>query len=150
MNDDSIKVVDSFLYFTPKGKIVYGGGGFIPDVFVSIDTTYYFPDFHYQRARQFAFRYFDENVEEFKEWSLDRFLIDFDRDEHIFTEYMATIPSEYSHLEVEERNNLKLFLKAVFAQQVFDVNAYYKVINEQDKMIEKVIELDKEGYPIDP
>ena len=150
MNADSIKVIDSLKYVTPKGKIVYGGGGIIPDVFVSIDTTYYFPDFHYQRTRQFAFRYFDENVEEFRDWSLDRFLSDFDNDDHIFTEYMATIPSEYNHLETEERENLKLFLKAVFAQQIFDINAYYKIMNEQDKMIQKVIELDKEGHPIDP
>jgi len=35
---DSIKVVDSLKYTTPKGKIVYGGGGIIPDVFVPLDT----------------------------------------------------------------------------------------------------------------
>ncbi len=36
---DSIKVNDSLRYETPKGKIVYGGGGIIPDVFVPIDTV---------------------------------------------------------------------------------------------------------------
>jgi len=33
---DSIKVADSLKYKTPKGKVVYGGGGIIPDVFVPI------------------------------------------------------------------------------------------------------------------
>lgn len=38
MNADSIKVNDSLKYTTPKGRIVYGGGGIIPDVFVPLDT----------------------------------------------------------------------------------------------------------------
>jgi carboxyl-terminal processing protease len=36
---DSIKKVDSLKYVTPKGKVVYGGGGIIPDIFVPVDTT---------------------------------------------------------------------------------------------------------------
>ena len=62
MNADSIKVIDSLKFETPKGKIVYGGGGIIPDVFVSIDTTMFFPDFHYRRRREFVFQYFDQNM----------------------------------------------------------------------------------------
>src|SRR5690554_126727 len=36
---DSIKVADSLKYITPGGKVVYGGGGIIPDVFVPKDTS---------------------------------------------------------------------------------------------------------------
>lgn len=36
---DSIVRNDSLKYVTPKGKVVYGGGGIIPDVFVPIDTV---------------------------------------------------------------------------------------------------------------
>lgn len=36
---DSIKRNDSLQYTTPKGKVVYGGGGIIPDLFVPLDTT---------------------------------------------------------------------------------------------------------------
>ncbi len=150
MNADSIKVVDSLKYTTPKGKIVYGGGGIIPDVFVSIDTVRYFNNYHYQYTQQFVFGYFDENVDEFKDWSYDRFLSDFDRDNSIFQEYINSVPNDLQKLKPEEEQSLKLYFKAVFAQQVFDYNAYYNIINEQDKMLEKVIELDKEGYPIEP
>jgi len=38
---DSIKVNDSLKFVTEGGRIVYGGGGIIPDVFVPIDTTGY-------------------------------------------------------------------------------------------------------------
>ncbi|MCL2502861.1 MAG: S41 family peptidase, partial [Bacteroidales bacterium] len=36
---DSIPKNDSLKYLTPQGKVVYGGGGIIPDVFVPLDTT---------------------------------------------------------------------------------------------------------------
>ena len=38
-NADSIVRNDSLRYVTPKGKVVYGGGGIIPDVFVPVDTV---------------------------------------------------------------------------------------------------------------
>ena len=36
---DSIHFADSLKFTTPKGKVVYGGGGIMPDVFVPLDTT---------------------------------------------------------------------------------------------------------------
>ncbi len=36
---DSIHFNDSLKFTTPKGHIVYGGGGIMPDVFVPMDTT---------------------------------------------------------------------------------------------------------------
>ncbi len=38
-SSDSIPHNDSLKYLTPKGKVVYGGGGIIPDIFVPIDTS---------------------------------------------------------------------------------------------------------------
>jgi carboxyl-terminal processing protease len=39
MQEDSIPKNDSLRYETPAGKVLYGGGGIIPDVFVPLDTT---------------------------------------------------------------------------------------------------------------
>ena len=36
---DSMKVDTTSVYYTVKGRLVYGGGGIVPDVFVPIDTT---------------------------------------------------------------------------------------------------------------
>ncbi|MCQ2285443.1 MAG: S41 family peptidase [Bacteroidales bacterium] len=38
---DSISFPDSLKYYTPKGRLVYGGGGIMPDIFVPVDTTKY-------------------------------------------------------------------------------------------------------------
>lgn len=39
VNADSMKVDTSVVYYTVKGRPVYGGGGIIPDTFVPVDTT---------------------------------------------------------------------------------------------------------------
>jgi len=38
---DSTKFADSLKFKTPKGKLVYGGGGIMPDIFVPVDTSNY-------------------------------------------------------------------------------------------------------------
>lgn len=38
-SSDSIRFADSLKYTTPKGKVVYGGGGIMPDVFIPMDTV---------------------------------------------------------------------------------------------------------------
>lgn len=73
VNADSIKVNDSLKYITPKGKVVYGGGGIIPDVFVSLDTTLFLNRFHYRKINDFIFDYFDSHRIDFKDISFDYF-----------------------------------------------------------------------------
>jgi carboxyl-terminal processing protease len=38
---ENIKFPDSLKYKTPKGRVVYGGGGIMPDIFIPLDTTKY-------------------------------------------------------------------------------------------------------------
>ncbi|MEI8203872.1 MAG: S41 family peptidase [Bacteroidota bacterium] len=39
VNSDSIKFPDSLKFYTPNKRLVYGGGGIMPDIFVPLDTT---------------------------------------------------------------------------------------------------------------
>lgn len=39
LSADSIHMVDSLRYYTRNGRLVYGGGGIMPDLFVPLDTT---------------------------------------------------------------------------------------------------------------
>lgn len=149
MTADSIKVNDTLKFTTPKGKIVYGGGGIIPDVFVPIDTTRYFSNIHFRRLNDFVFDYADTHRREFENLQIDDFISDFDKDDKVFNAYVKTLPEKLRNIHGEEKENLKMYLNALFAQQLFDVNAYYRVINKKDIMIKKVLELNKEGYPIE-
>ncbi|MDR1022993.1 MAG: PDZ domain-containing protein [Prevotellaceae bacterium] len=62
---DSIKQNDSLRYLTPGGKVVYGGGGITPDVFVPIDTSdineYYLKIFRKNLIYKYALRFADAN-----------------------------------------------------------------------------------------
>ena len=148
MNADSIKVNDTLKFTTPKGKIVYGGGGIIPDVFVPLDTTHFINNIHYDYIRDFVFEYTDTHRNLFKNWSLEKYLSDFDLNESIFSAYLKFIPKRGRKMKNDEKLTLKMYLKALFAQQYFDMNAYYQIINEEDKMLEKVKDLNKKGYPL--
>ena len=39
MERDSINFPDSLKFYTPNKRVVYGGGGIMPDVFIPLDTT---------------------------------------------------------------------------------------------------------------
>ncbi|MDD2635519.1 MAG: S41 family peptidase [Bacteroidales bacterium] len=41
LQEDSIKQIDSLIYYTENGRAVYGGGGIMPDIFIPIDTSGY-------------------------------------------------------------------------------------------------------------
>ncbi len=54
---DSIHFVDSLKKITPKGKVVYGGGGIMPDIFVPVDTTNVTKYFIEVSGRNILYRY---------------------------------------------------------------------------------------------
>ena len=80
---DSVQIADSTVYFTKKGRIVRGGGGIMPDVFVGRDTTLNTPYFNIVVNRaytyQFAYQYTDRHRKElsqYKDWqSLEQHLL---------------------------------------------------------------------------
>ena len=67
-SSDSIKFADSLKYTTPGGKVVYGGGGIMPDIFVPLDTTgisdYYIEIRNKGLLYRFALDYSDANRKE--------------------------------------------------------------------------------------
>ncbi len=54
---DNIQFNDSLRYSTPKGKVVYGGGGIMPDVFVPIDTLNMTPYYYAATGLNVLYRY---------------------------------------------------------------------------------------------
>ena len=80
---DSVQIADSTVYLTKNGRVVRGGGGIMPDVFVGRDTTLYTPYFNIVVNRaytyQFAYQYTDRHRKElsqYKDWqSLEMYLL---------------------------------------------------------------------------
>lgn len=150
---DSIKRVDSLKFITPKGRVVYGGGGIIPDVFVPIDTVGV-TDFLIAVNRKsltmkysnlLADRYRAElrEVETFED--LERLVsrIDIAGGFLKYARENGVVPKagEWD----ESKDVIILQLKGLFGRYtVLDDNAFYPYILQVDNVIDKVKELVKE------
>ena len=140
-NKDSIPIVDSLQFNTPKGKIVYGGGGIIPDEFVAIDTTSYLNNYYFRAINEFAFDYVDGNRKEIeKKWTIDSFVDNFDENEEIYDAFYATIKEYKPSFKTNE--TLKKYLKSSIANEIFGDVGFYRIQHKDDKMIQKVLELE--------
>lgn len=150
LNADSIKLDKTKQYKTPEGKIVYGGGGIMPDVFVPIDTTktnsFLNKVFYTGLINTFAFEYADKNRASLKTLvSAKNFIGKFEINAAIlneFYEYCAKQSVTLGSLNKEKTNEaLKPYLKAFIGRDVFDKDAYYPIINKNDKCILKAVEV---------
>ena len=147
ISSDSIKVVDSLRFVTPKGKIVYGGGGIIPDVFIAKDTSVENETLEYITRSgfisYFIFEYLEKNRSLFEEISLQNFIDNYIVDEILSKEFMDY--SRFNNSEINFDNyseQLKKVLKASIAQQLFNSNAYESILNKDDVMLKKIIEME--------
>ncbi len=138
---DSIKTIDSLKFTTPKGKIVYGGGGIVPDVFVPVDTSQYISPFYFSHLNNFAFEYVDNNRKKLNEISLDDFVQNFDNNNNISDNFFNKIKDFNASARTKTR--LKKLLKTAIARELFSDEGLYRLNHIDDKMIQKVLELDK-------
>ena len=141
---DSIKVNDSLKFTTPKGKIVYGGGGIVPDVFVAIDTTQYLENRYLIGLNRFAFDYADRNREDLKKYTVESFINSFDADGKIVDQYLKEIDVDDLLIPNYKMDIIKKAIKSNIAQSIFDDNEYNQIILANDKMLGKVIELENQ------
>ena len=141
VNVDSIKVNDSLKFTTPKGKIVYGGGGIVPDVFVPIDTTRMIERKYFTQMNEFVFNYIDKNRDELKGWSLDRFNAEFEQNNKLLNQYLRTIDIE-GPISDYKKSIIERYLKESIAQQIFSDDDYSRILNKDDKMINEVMKLE--------
>ncbi len=143
---DSIKVADSLKFTTPRGKVVYGGGGIIPDVFVPIGTneeeavesmdSYGFISF-------FIFEHLEEDRNRYTGYSKEEFIADFKVDDILFerfVDYCIGRKLNISFYDYEEP--IKLYLKAAIADQLFGPNVHALIKSSADAMLKQVLELD--------
>ena len=144
---DSIKVADSLKFTTPKGRIVYGGGGIIPDVFVPIGTNE-------EEAVEsmdslgflsfFIFEYLDEDRKRFATITEEEFIRDFKVDDILFEKFVDYSIARNLKLDFYDfEDQIKLYLKAAMAEQLFGANVHAKIKSSADAMLKQVLELDK-------
>lgn len=150
LNSDSIRFLDSLKFTTPGGKIVYGGGGIMPDVFVALDTSgssQYFSDISSKGLiTEYVYKYVDNNrtnLTSFK--SFDEFNSNFKINESILNGFVIYaekngVKKDAAGLRTSELI-IKTQLKALIARQVWKNDGFYPVMQSIDNTLKKALEL---------
>jgi len=159
MSADSVHFPDSLKYTTLVNKrTVYGGGGLMPDVFVPADTTFY-SDYYKALFRKavfnsFILEYADKNRDRIKSayTSFNDFKERFrfsDDEINAFIKKGEDAGVKYNEHQFKiSEEEILLALKALVANNFWQTNEYFRIINANDKLIEKALNLisDKDAY----
>ena len=142
---DSIPIVDSLAYITPKGKTVYGGGGIIPDVFVPIEDNAVLVVQELERLGVFSFFSFeqlDAHRTDYQDWTESSFIEAYQVPDALYQSFVNYLKGSGIALETSaHKKAIALELKAALAYQLFGDNAVLKIRAAQDPMIQKALSL---------
>jgi carboxyl-terminal processing protease len=146
---DSIKFADSLKYVTPGGKIVYGGGGIMPDIFVPYDTIGVTPYLDQVRNRgliyRYAFVYTDNNRAILNKYTNYREIESYLDKQDLLEKFVDYAVSNGVKKNVEEiiisEKIILTQLKAYIARNIIDNPGYYPIIQEIDLTLQKGIEI---------
>jgi carboxyl-terminal processing protease len=148
---DSIHFPDSLKFQTANGRLVYGGGGIMSDIFVPFDSVRYsktYSDFIRKGIiNGFVNDYLDQNrtqllkkYPEFKQYNKNFVL-----SEDEFQTFLDKAAKEKIEVSAEELTNNKTFvmlqLKGLIARNLYEVGDYFEVIAPSDKEISKALEV---------
>ena len=148
-NADSVHLQDSTLYFTKSGRVVYGGGGIMPDIFVGRDTTLNTP--YYNRCvnlaytYQFAYRYTDAHRKQlslFKDWkALEKHLLE----ANWLPEFIAFAKEkgiEPNEAQIEKsRPLLTRLINAYIVRNILGDDGFFPLFERDDEITKKAVEV---------
>lgn len=149
-SQDSIKHTGP-AYHTGIGRVVYGGGGITPDIFVPEDTT--FVTSYYKQAimsgliLQFAFTYTDNNRQKMKMFKqmldLSKYLNEQNTVDQ-FADYADKHGLQRRNLLIKKSHSLlEQFINGRIIYNMLDEQALYEYLNQDDPVITRALMLFK-------
>ncbi len=140
---DKAKIADSLKFKTKKGRIVYGGGGIMPDIFVPLEDSHGSEGLTMLMqsglVNYFVFEQLDQNRKKFEKISMEALEKELRSGNYFnnFKTYMAKGGLLFN-LDTQKEKVL-FYLQAEFVRQLFNENAYYQLILKKDNMVNKVL-----------
>jgi carboxyl-terminal processing protease len=162
---DSIKLPDSLKFYTMiKNRLVYGGGGIMPDVFVALDTTD-ITDFYSSLIRgghvnSYSLEYVNTNREQLKKKYPDvkAFIANFNTDASFMEGFFSYVSKEDPKLMFDQQaydisgKSIRIRIKSNIAQDLFGYSESYQIFNELNEVVQKATMLYKDksyqGYDL--
>lgn len=154
---DSIHFIDSLKYETKGGRIVYGGGGIMPDFFVPVDTTgnseYFTKIYRKGLIYSFAYSYADDHRDELSTLaSAEEFDSYLDEKDALsdFIKYVENkgIAKDSKGLKVSG-TIINTQLKAYIARNIMGEEGFYPIIKKIDKTLLRAIEISRQNLLVE-
>jgi len=151
-NSDSIQMPDSLKFSTKiNGRIVYGGGGIMPDVFVPIDTStrsdYYMNLLRKGIFNTFSLSYLDKNRNKLSRTFKDKYAFanNFIVSDELLAEFIAygeekkveKVDADLEKSKIEITNLLKAYL----ARGLYNAGSYFQTLNSEDDAVKKAVDI---------
>ena len=154
---DSIKLNDSLSYETRNGRIVYGGGGIMPDIFVPRDTigvtSYLNNVVNNGIIYQFALEYTNKHRKELSQFKDYGSLLQYLKRKPLLDEFVIYAASKgvkprpvYINISRKIINNQ---LHAYIARNLLGDEAFYPILMLEDKTFLKAVDIldENKGFP---
>ncbi len=141
---DSIKISNTVKFKTKKGKIVYGGGGIVPDIFVPLEVEHGNEGAAYLLQSgivgNFVFEQLDKDRRGFKGLTFEQFQIKMNESEVYFNAFQKFIFGNGLDLSFgKSKPVVKRYLVAEFARQLYGEKYYYEIVLKEDAMIKAIL-----------
>lgn len=152
MHQDSIKLLDSTVYYTRRlHRPVYGGGGIIPDSFVPLDTTEYTKYYRNVVAKglinKYVISYVDKSRNAIKKQykNDDIFVKKFEVTPEMLQELKAMADKEKIEFDEEQFKRseplFKMSIKGLIGRDIYDNATYFKVYNTHDPIFQRALQI---------
>lgn len=147
-SEDSIHFNDTLRYLTAKGRVVYGGGGIMPDFFVPLDTTYntaYLSHLLYRNVlREYTLNYYNEHRDKLEAMSLSDYKNNFKVTEKMLKDLVALGESVGTAYDQEQFLMSKPMIinrvKAFIARSVWNNEGWYRIANEYNEVYQAALQ----------
>lgn len=141
---DKMKIADSLKFKTKRGRIVYGGGGIVPDIFVPLEVKKGEESLAYILnsgvVGHFVFEQFDQNSKTYKGLKYQDFLNKIEKDNNLVPQFESYLKDAGLEMKLEGNKTLvKKYITAEFARQLFGESQYYSIILKDDAMLKAIL-----------
>ena len=149
---DSIHFPDSLKFYTlVNRRVVYGGGGIMPDYFIPLDTAKY-TAFHRNivakgTVNRLIMNYIDKNRDDLKKEypTFKKFNENYSVSDDLMNELLNKAKEDSIVVDNEEYQKseplIRLQLKALIARDLWDMNEYFQIINQDNESYKRAIDI---------
>lgn len=147
-NKDSVKSPqDTVKYYTVGHRIVYGGGGIMPDFFVPYDTTFTTPFYNKlmnsSSLYDFSFRYSDDHREQLYGFADYKKADEFLKKQGLYEKVLAFAEGKNVKCDKPQPQNTQdrivQMARAYILRNIYGENAFYDIYYEKDPVVQEAL-----------